>query len=309
TKATPEQIGSISDIKSLGERGVFAVANDGSVWAWGTNVIDPPGVSSTDGKYYYGRLGSKSETELIETPFRVDDMDNVKQISLAHVHGMFLKNDGTVWAWGNNYFGELGSGTASNDPYTDTVVIPPVKASISDVKQISCQGDHNLALKNDGSVWWWGYPIDGKSIVGKNAVPTPTKINGLNDVIDISTGLFYCVVLKKDGSVWGWGNNEKGQLGDHKEIVSDPVEIIKGSAATTPIPTPTPTPTPTPATTPGATTEPTQQDPTGTPTTQAPTSSLVPLPTQASGFDFAAIFALVGIVSAAIMTNSIIKRK
>ena len=138
-------------------------------------------------------------------------------------------------------------------------------------------------------------------------MPTPRKINGLNNVIDISTGLFYCVVLKNDGSVWGWGSNREGQLGDHKEIVSDPVEIIKGSAAATLIPTPSPSPTP--AATPGATTEPTQQDPTGTPTTQAPTSSPEPLPTQTSGFDFTAIIALVGIVSIAIMTNWIVKEK
>ena len=127
-------------VKALGERGVFAIANDGSVWAWGTNVVDPPGVSSSDGKYYYGRLGSRAETPLIETPFKVDDMDNVKQISLGYAHGLLLKTDGTVRAWGNNYFGELGIGTLSSDPYTNTVIIPPVETKINNVRQISSQG-------------------------------------------------------------------------------------------------------------------------------------------------------------------------
>ena len=38
-------------------------------------------------------------------------IDNAKQVSTSRTHAAVLKNDGTLWMWGSNKYGELGDGT------------------------------------------------------------------------------------------------------------------------------------------------------------------------------------------------------
>lgn len=74
------------------------------------------------------------------------------QISGGADHSLALKSDGTVWAWGENWWGQLGDGT------TPGRSCKPVQVSgLSGVIAISGGGGHSLALKSDGTVWAWGY--------------------------------------------------------------------------------------------------------------------------------------------------------
>jgi alpha-tubulin suppressor-like RCC1 family protein len=66
------------------------------------------------------------------------------------LHIAALKNDGTVWAWGLNNYGELGDGTTT-DRYTPVQV-----SSLAGITGISAGVKYTVALKNDGTVWAWG---------------------------------------------------------------------------------------------------------------------------------------------------------
>ncbi|GMQ57594.1 hypothetical protein AN1V17_19890 [Vallitalea sediminicola] len=75
--------------------------------------------------------------------------------------------------------------------------------------------NHTIGLKNDGTVWSWGYNSDGQLGDGTTTNRlSPVQIIGLTDIKTIVTGGFHTIGLKNDGTVWAWGNNEYGQLGD-----------------------------------------------------------------------------------------------
>ena len=78
----------------------LALANDGTVWAWGCNSLGQLGIGGTTADH---------------PPTQVDSvLSNVIKISAGDNHSLALTNDGHVWAWGHNYYGALGNGTIEN---------------------------------------------------------------------------------------------------------------------------------------------------------------------------------------------------
>lgn len=76
-------------------------------------------------------------------------------------------------------------------------------------------GDYcSTVLKEDGSVWTWGYYTYAQkpSDWGNNNY-VPIQVLGLTDVTAIASGYHLVMVLKKDGTIWGWGRNRVGQVG------------------------------------------------------------------------------------------------
>ncbi|WP_424358732.1 RCC1 domain-containing protein [Methanocella sp. MCL-LM] len=219
-KLTPVLI-NITDVGFIDGRGTFAVKNDGTVWAWGDNTY-----TCLDSYAITGALGDFSENKSRPFPFKVDMLSNVKSIAKGGEATLVLKNDGSVWAWGSDYYGQLGDG---NKTY-ETMIIKGdqcsvyndflVKSKIDRVKAISTGHCLGMALKEDHTVWVWG------SYAGVNGMSTPAKVQGLNDIIQISAGAYHCVALKQDGSVWSWGNNEFGQIGGGPAIYKlTPVKV------------------------------------------------------------------------------------
>ena len=80
-------------------------------------------------------------------------------------------------------------------------------------KCIRSNEGHGVALKDDGTVWTWGYNSNGQLGDGteknKNA---PVRAGELGNIVDMNAGLYHTVALEDDGTVWTWGKNEHGQL-------------------------------------------------------------------------------------------------
>ena len=126
-------------------------------------------------------------------------------------HSLQVKNDGTVWAWGDNSYGQLGDGTTTNRTIAVQV------ENLESVVAVSAGSNFSLALKSDGTVWSWG---------GNESDLTPVQVGGLNDITAISAGSFHSLVLKSDGTVWGWGDNFYRQLGDETTTeIGEPIQI------------------------------------------------------------------------------------
>jgi uncharacterized repeat protein (TIGR02543 family) len=136
-------------------------------------------------------------------------------------HSLFLKNDGTVWATGNNQYGQLGDGT-NVDKNT------PVQLSgLNGITAMAGGALHSLFLQNDGTVWATGNNNYGQlgdgTYVSKN---TPVQVSGLSGITAITVRAAHSLFLKSDGTVWATGYNEFGQLGDGTyENKNTPVQV------------------------------------------------------------------------------------
>ena len=82
---------------------------------------------------------------------------------VVYFNGFALKNDGTVWAWGENTDSQLGDGNIANR-------MVPVKVSgLTGVTAIDTgDSQHCLAIKADGTVWAWG--ANGSGQVGNGII-------------------------------------------------------------------------------------------------------------------------------------------
>ena len=189
------KISGLSNIVSIsaGEYQSLFLKNDGSVWACGGNS--------------FGQLGDGTIIDKGAPIQIVGSSFGAIAIATGTQHSLILKNDGTVWAFGDNQFGQLGDGT------TIQRLTPVQVSSLTGIIAIAGGGQHSLFLKNDGTVWACGNNQFGQ-LGNVSATSTPVKVNGLTNVIKIAAGYYHSLFLKNDGGVWGCGNNGSGQLGD-----------------------------------------------------------------------------------------------
>jgi alpha-tubulin suppressor-like RCC1 family protein len=129
--------------------------------------------------------------------------------STEGLHVLVLRG-GTVWAWGHNFYGQLGDGTniGKNKPVQ--------VEDLMFVKDISAGGHHSMALKTDGTVWTWGTNGFGELGTGTTTPDTssrPVQVTPLTGITAISAGTGHTMALKSDGTVWTWGQNSRGELG------------------------------------------------------------------------------------------------
>jgi hypothetical protein len=103
-----------------------------------------------------------------------------------------LLNDGTVYSWGDNHFGQLGDGT--RESRDDPRPIP----GLTGVTQVALGWDYALAVKADGSAWVWGG-------INRPNLDIPTPVPGLTGRFTaVAAGQSFGLFLRDDGSVWNW---------------------------------------------------------------------------------------------------------
>jgi alpha-tubulin suppressor-like RCC1 family protein len=127
-------------------------------------------------------------------------------IATGDLHSLALMEDGTVYSWGDNNYGQLGNGSKTDS-------LTPVMVNIDHVIDIAAGDRHSIALKNDGTVWTWGRNNYGEIGDGTNTTRT-SPVQVLSNVINISGGYLFTLAIKNDGTAWAWGYNNTGQLGD-----------------------------------------------------------------------------------------------
>jgi alpha-tubulin suppressor-like RCC1 family protein len=122
-------------------------------------------------------------------------------------HVLQVKPDGTVWASGDNRFGQLGDGTTSTRSSGVQVV------GLTNVVAVAAGEGHSLALRKDGILWAWGDNERGQ--LGNNTRENrtqPVKVMLINNVAWIKCGPNYSKAGKTDGSIWRWGAQDSSDL-------------------------------------------------------------------------------------------------
>ena len=251
TRSSPIQIGkdtNWSDI-SAGATYTIALKTDKTLWAWGqggylgngadttrysspiqiTNRNDWEIISAKNLRYAAlakidsnrdiyvmgaaGQAGSGWESNK-SSPIQVGTLTNWADVETGISNSFSIKTDGTLWAWGSNIGGSLGTPLLVNSNYDSPVQI----GGLTDWSKISASGSHTLAIKADGTLWSWGTNSYGE--LGFNNVisrSSPTQIGSSNDWSKIAAGgtggFFHSLSIKTDGTLWSWGANNVAQLG------------------------------------------------------------------------------------------------
>jgi myosin V len=136
----------------------------------------------------------------------------IKQAACGDDHTIALTKEGLVFAWGSNRHGQLGIGGFKNS--SSPVAVHALRTRVGEV---SCGGQHSVALALSGNVFTWGKgSLVGHSVyMGGGDVDLPRCIKQLKKhrIKHTSCGLDTTVAHAHNGDLYSWGSGKWGQLG------------------------------------------------------------------------------------------------
>lgn len=174
-----------------------AVRADASVWCWGRNS--------------YGMLGDGTISDFVDRPQPVPSLSDVAQVEAGQWHTCARKNDGTVWCWGSNIYGDLGDG---NFDFDDNGYPNPRQVmGINDAATLTVGGWTSCALDSAGEPWCWGR--NNGQIPGADGFQTTAFPLQLPESISqISVGYTHTCATSTTGKVLCFGQDSgEGRLG------------------------------------------------------------------------------------------------
>jgi alpha-tubulin suppressor-like RCC1 family protein/tRNA A-37 threonylcarbamoyl transferase component Bud32 len=191
-----------------GFRHFIARNSSGKVYCWGCNDWGYLGIGSQDWSYHKPKLNQYLNNEF------------VSDISCGANHSLVLTNCGEVYAWGQNWEGQIGNGCNSDQ-------LKPIKVkgfNNERVVMISCGVCHSMALTECGHVYSWGPNECGQLGIGNTLNSNEPKFVAVIDenkrnvfIEKISCGFTHSLLLSSDGYIYAFGYNKNGELGNQKE--------------------------------------------------------------------------------------------
>jgi len=174
----PVAVHGLSGVSAIAAGGAHSLAllSNGAVMAWGSNEV---------GQLGQGPPEEGEEDEFRDVPVAVPGLSGVSAIAAGGAHSLALLKAGTVMAWGEDLYGQVGNGTA-----THFVEAPVAVSGLSGVSAIGAGGRHSVALLGNGTVMSWGdneWGILGEGTSG-GLSDLPVTVSGLSGVKGISAG-------------------------------------------------------------------------------------------------------------------------
>jgi alpha-tubulin suppressor-like RCC1 family protein len=193
-RSVPSQLNSsVFNSVSLGRLSAFAIRNDGALFGWGANSFNELGIGDTFARSNPVQIGTSSWTQ-------------ISAGSTVLSHQLAIRNDGILFAWGNNANGQLGLG--------DTIdrSLPTQVGSDSWV-QINTAGYASFAIKDDQTLYSWGSGSLGNGDTISRSLPTQVGTSSWTSLSSGKGSSFQRAAIRIDGGLFMWGDNSYGQLG------------------------------------------------------------------------------------------------
>ena len=177
---------------AVGMQHNLAIKADGTIWGWGQNI--------------YGQLGdgtSGKASRARNTPVPSVPGNDWKQAAVGGSHSVAVKKDGTLWAWGNNWAGQLGVGrTNRENPQAIQV------GTATNWVKVWAGLLETVAMQTDGTLWYWGEnpdPAIPQTGPAASNIFSPTLVSAETNWADVGFGPWTVLATKTDGTLWAWG--------------------------------------------------------------------------------------------------------
>jgi alpha-tubulin suppressor-like RCC1 family protein len=212
--ATPVGVDSSAafDAVSVGPLYACGTHRDGTAACWGDLV----------------HLGLPPTERELPKPVDVPGLDGVTALETGTYNVCALRGTGELWCWGANSYGQLGSGTMTNQPYD--LAAPARVPGLEDIVSVSPGGNHVCAVHATGEVLCWGNNSHGQlgtSPMG-GAIASPTPVAGISDAVSVSAGFNKTCMVRASGEVRCWGSNYEGELGTGTRSDSPTPAVVGG---------------------------------------------------------------------------------
>ncbi len=177
----------------------YLILKDGSMKCAGRNISGGLGIGNTDSQLSW--VDTLTVDDILRSKQEIVDIQGYYQNSMA------LLSDGTAFAVGRNYFGELG--TNSTDSLTNWTSI-----SISNIKEICCNDGFTIFLLNDGTLKSVGNNSYGQLGIDNTTDQTSIVNISLDNIKHIYVSRSYTIhAVSNDGKLYCWGRNNNGEAG------------------------------------------------------------------------------------------------
>jgi alpha-tubulin suppressor-like RCC1 family protein len=172
------------------------ITGDGSILCWGIGIL---GNGTRDGS---------------AVPVPASVPEPMTAVSVGGMHACGLAASGQAYCWGNNWYGQLGIGSAGGDGGVAESLLPAAVTGDLSFVAISAGSMHTCGLTASGAAFCWG----SGALVGTEGhigyVPAPVAVSGSDVYIAITSGFDHSCGLTGQGIARCWGENLAGQLGD-----------------------------------------------------------------------------------------------
>lgn len=198
-------------------------AGNVALYVTGNNNFGQLGTNSTANSNSFVNVGTTTavttSTGKILTRYKKLTAGNKTSFGILSGDGFQNYDDGKLFAWGLNNYGQLGSNNTVN--YSS-----PVQIGTDRWKTITTYNESSAAIKVDGSLWTFGRNNNGQLGINDTVdYSSPVQI-GTYGWSKVKAGLDFFIAKKENGTLWVWGNNSKGQLGLNDTVNrSSPVQL------------------------------------------------------------------------------------
>ncbi|MDH5216249.1 MAG: Ig-like domain-containing protein, partial [Gammaproteobacteria bacterium] len=201
---TPQQEHSLKqDWYSVTSGGFFTCAMDSSseTWCWGNTE--------------YGNLGNGESQGSAIPRQEAQKATNWDTVTTANSHSCAVKDDGSLWCWGDNYRGKLGIGSDTIINETSPVQLMPENNWVS----VSNGSSHSCAIDSVNKLWCWGSNSNTRLGLGTDTADkfVPTEVSPGTEWNSVAAGEAHTCAIRLGAEdsreLYCWGYNWYGQLG------------------------------------------------------------------------------------------------
>jgi alpha-tubulin suppressor-like RCC1 family protein len=214
TQQSPVQVGTDTDWRqvSAGGSSTCAIRTDQTLWCWGLNIA--------------GLIGVGSTTRAFRAPTQVRPATGWQQVSVSGpgtlAHACAIDTGSSLWCWGANNAGQLGTGG-------ETGQLSPVEVGIqNDWRQVATGDSFTCATRGDPRLWCWGDNSSGQLGIGSTFGPqnSPVPAGPARLWHQVAAGASHACAIRTDRTLWCWGQNSDGELGIASTVNQDsPVQV------------------------------------------------------------------------------------